>query len=214
MNKDTLNLHLEILDKERQEVLEKLLFLAKDFVLGGGTALALQLNHRKSFDFDFFSSSSIPKNLLEKITKIIPVENIAIDTSDELTFFTKDAIKLTFLFYPFVRTYPIIRSDYGLSLFPIKEIAIQKAYTIGRRGEYRDYYDLYFILNNNYIDLKEIISEAKKVYEGAFDEKIFLQQLVYFGDISNFNITPVSNNTLLTPDDVKRYFEDLVKSFV
>ena len=57
----------------------------------------------------------------------------------------------------------------------VLEIAIQKAYTIGRRGEYRDYYDLYFI---------------------------------------NFNITPVSDNTLLTPEDVNKYFEDLVKSFI
>jgi hypothetical protein len=69
----------------------------KEFVLGGGTALALQLNHRKSYDFDFFGQSDITKNLLEKISHAIPIQNIAVDSGDELTFFTAKDVKVTFL---------------------------------------------------------------------------------------------------------------------
>ena len=46
-----------ILDKKRQEVLKKLSFLKEKeygFYLAGGTAVALQLGHRDSIDFDFF----------------------------------------------------------------------------------------------------------------------------------------------------------------
>lgn len=214
MNKNILNIHLEILDKERQEVLQKLTPFTKGFILGGGTALALQLNHRKSFDFDFFSSSEIPKKLLETLSKALVIENIVVDTTDELTFFTQDSIKITFLYYPFNPIFEYIQTEEGLRLFPIKEIALQKAYTIGRRGEYRDYFDLYTILKNAHSSLQNIINGAKQMFGGAFDEKIFLEQLVYFGDITNFDIIPASDKPLPTQDEIKRYFEELVKTYI
>lgn len=46
------SIHLEILDKDRQKVFKKLRVFKQKAILGGGTALALQLNHRVSFDFD------------------------------------------------------------------------------------------------------------------------------------------------------------------
>lgn len=214
MSNNISNIHLELLDKDRQEVLQKLIPFAADFVLGGGTALALQLTHRKSFDFDFFSSSQISKKLLEKLSQVLPIENIVVDTLDELTFFTTATIKITFLYYPFKPLFDHIKIEGGLKIFPIKEIALQKAYTIGRRGEYRDYYDLYTILKNGDINLKELISGTKQVYKGAFDEKLFLEQLVYYGDIRSFDITPISKTQLLTPDELKQYFETLVKKYI
>lgn len=214
MNKNISNIRLDLLDKKRQEVLQKLLPFAKNFILGGGTALALQLNHRKSFDFDFFSSSAISKQLLEKLTLAIAIDNIVVDTPDELTFFSSNTIKITFLHYPFKIYFQPIEAENGLQLFSTKEIAIQKAYTIGRRGEYRDYFDLYTILKSGSINLSEIITRAKKIYDGVFDEKIFLQQLVYFGDISNFEIIPIFNKPLPTKEEVKQYFEKLVKIYI
>ncbi|MDO8570423.1 MAG: nucleotidyl transferase AbiEii/AbiGii toxin family protein [Candidatus Daviesbacteria bacterium] len=215
MNKNTLNLHLEILDSARGNLLQALIPLITGFILGGGTALALQIAHRQSFDFDFFSISPIPKKLLEKLSSKLKIKNIAIDTKDELTFFTEDNIKVTFLYYPFKPYNQIIKSENGLAIFPISEIALQKAYTIGRRGEYRDYFDLYFILKNNYLNLKQIISEAKKVYGSIFDEKIFLEQLVYFGDLLNFNIVPIKESALLSnPQDIKQFFQELINSYM
>ncbi len=214
MSNNISNIHLELLDKKRREVLEKLTLLARDFVLGGGTALTLQLAHRQSYDFDFFSSSQIPKRLLEKLSAALVIENISIDTLDELTFFTPDTIKITFLYYPFKPLFEHIKTEAGLRLFPIKEIALQKAYTIGRRGEYRDYFDLHTILKTGHISLREIIAGAKQVYGSVFDEKLFLEQLVYFGDITNFEVIPISDELLPTPDKIKQYFEELVKAYI
>src|SRR3989338_10538640 len=128
MMQSTSKIHLDVLDKRRQILLEKLLPLARDenFILGGGTTLALQIAHRKSFDFDFFSQSEIPKNLIEKLSPIISIANISADTGDELTFFTKKEIKITFLYYPFSHTFPLVTLENGLRLFPIKDIATQK----------------------------------------------------------------------------------------
>lgn len=45
--------HTSILDKNQKDILPKLSFLSKDgFYLAGGTALALQIGHRTSVDFD------------------------------------------------------------------------------------------------------------------------------------------------------------------
>ncbi len=154
--------------------MEKFVPYTGEYILGGGTALALQLAHRKSFDFDFFYSSPIPKNFLEKLSEVLEISTISVDSSEELTFFTKDEIKLTFLYYPFGYAFPLITLENGLTLFPVKDIAIKKAYTIGRRGEYRDYFDLYAILNSGYIDLLSLSRKQKKSTE------VFLRRRYFF----------------------------------
>lgn len=214
MKKHILKIHPDVLDNKRRDLLQKLLPFTRGFVLSGGTALALQLAHRKSFDFDFFNSSEIPRTLLETLSPKLAIEHVAVDTSDELTFFTQDAIKLTFLHYPFKPYFAQIDLGNGLFLFPVKEIALQKAYTIGRRGEYRDYFDLYTIFKHGYLQVDELMTIAKKVYGSVFDEKIFLQQLVYFGDLTNFDIVPASRTPLPSPDEVRQYFEKLVTHVV
>lgn len=214
MHKNISKLHLDILDNKRTKLLQTMTPYIKSFVLGGGTALALLLTHRKSFDFDFFSTSQIPKRLLEKLSQVLTIDNVAIDTLDELTLFTKNGIKITFLYYPFKPYFQILKIGKGLSLFSIQEIAIQKAYTIGRRGEYRDYFDLYTILKQGYINIKQIISVSEKVYGNAFSEKLFLEQLVYFGDLSSFSVIPVTNKSLPQPEDIKQFLADKVKGYV
>lgn len=213
MSKNISKIHPEVLDSKRKELLEKLVPYTKGFVLGGGTALALQIAHRKSFDFDFFSTSSIKRNLAEKLSGGIEIANISVDSADELTFFTKNGVKITFLYYPFAHAYPLEKLENGLALFSIGDIAVKKVYTIGRRGEYRDYYDLYTILKHNYITFEQLIAKAKKVYGSVFEEKIFFEQLVYFGDLLNFEIIP-SSKGLDNPKEVKSFFEGLVKKYI
>ena len=57
-----------ILDKKRLSILPLLNNFKKDFYLAGGTGLALQLGHRDSIDFDFFSKKDI--NTTELFLKI------------------------------------------------------------------------------------------------------------------------------------------------
>ncbi len=214
MKINTSNIHLEILDKERKELLEKLNLFGKDFILGGGTALSLQIAHRKSFDFDFFSQKEIPHILLEKLSKAVQIKSVAHNTGDELTFFDKDNIKSTFLFYPFKPHYGIVEVENGLRLFSTKEIAVQKAYAMGRRGEYRDYFDLYTILKDDHSSLDEIIRSAEMVYGNIFNSKIFLEQLVYLDDLLNFEIMTVADEKLPTRNEVRLYFEKEVRKYI
>lgn len=208
------SIHLDILDKDRQDVLTRLIPLTKGFVLGGGTALALQICHRKSFDFDFFSQQPISPKLLELFSRTFSIASVQTDLKDELTFLLSSEIKLTFLHYPFHRSFDLIELENGLTFFSVSDIAIQKAYTIGRRGEYRDYFDLYSILKKELISLERIIQKAEHTYGKAFDAKLFLQQLVYFDDLLNLTVIPIGKEEVPDPDDIKAFFEHIVSRYI
>jgi hypothetical protein len=60
----------------------------------------------------------------------------------------------------------------------------------------------------------QLISDAKQVYGSIFEEKIFLQKLVYFDDLLNFEIIPTNHKPLPTPEEVKAFFEELVEKYL
>jgi hypothetical protein len=177
----------EALSDKAKGIFPKLIHF-NDFCLAGGTALALQIRHRMSVDFDLFSEKDIPDNLFDKVKKTFSGCSLSLSVSNpgELTVFIEE-IKTTFLRYPFPILSEII--DYeGVKLLSVKEIAATKAYTIGRRGSYKDYVDLYFIIAGKYASLDEIIDLAEKKYGGEFNSRLFLEQLVYLGDIEDIEI--------------------------
>ncbi len=180
-------MHLEALNDSGKKIFP-LLHRFGDFYLAGGTALALQIGHRMSVDFDLFSQKEISKNLLSSVRKVFQDNSIAVsvNNSEELTLFI-DEVKVTFLIYPF----PILLDFIVLEEMPIlgiKELAATKAYTIGRRGSYKDYVDLYFVLNEKMLILEEILELAKKKYDKEFNGRLFLEQMAYLDDIEDTEI--------------------------
>jgi len=199
------------LDQKRQKLLEAIGNIADTFVLGGGTALALQIKHRQSFDLDFFSKGEIQENLLEKSQKNLKISRVSRDTPLELTFYV-DEVKVTFLHYPYKKVFETVATEKNLKYFPVKTIAILKAYTIGRRGAYRDYFDLYVLLKGKYVTLNEIIIKTQKIYGEIFNPKIFLEQLVYFDDLTDFEIIPIKDGqTIPSTNQIKEFLEQSVK---
>jgi hypothetical protein len=59
-------------------------------------------------------------------------------------------------------------------LLSVREIAATKAYTIGRRGAYKGYIDLYFILSEQHATLTDIIDVAEKKFGVEFNSRLFL----------------------------------------
>lgn len=206
-------MHPEILDNYRIQFLKKLAPEVPDFILGGGTALALQIGHRKSFDFDFFTAEEISSQLVLTIKSIIDIKTVAVNTISELTIFDQNDIKCTFLSYPFKPQFPYVSYE-KIRLFDVRDIVLHKAYVIGRRGEWRDYVDLYVILIGGYIEFKEVIHNAEIVYGSLFNPKLFLQQLVYFKDIQNFELESVTNVTLPERDALETYFSELANKYI
>lgn len=201
------SLYLDILTKDQKKTLETLKTFSKYGFLAGGTALALQLAHRRSYDFDMFCPKPIPKGFLFMVKKHFKKVQILVDTPDELSFISPPGVKISFVFYPFNPIFKTI-SIFTLKIYNWKEIALDKAYAIGRRGEWRDYIDLYFIIKTGF-PLKSVIKGAKRKFGDIFSGKLFLSQLCYLGDIKDFSIEFIKEE--IAPPELQNFFEREIK---
>jgi len=64
--------------------------------LAGGTALSLQITHRKSFDFDVFVGKEIDNKLRLEVKKVFGNVDFYVNSSDQISFATKRGINITF----------------------------------------------------------------------------------------------------------------------
>jgi len=195
------SIHLELLDKNRGEVFEALKIFREDAVLGGGTALCLQIAHRFSYDFDLFLPREITSRDFRILEKAFVLERVDLNTPDQLNVVTKSAVKVTLLYYPYERLFSDVQTE-SLSLISVKDLAADKAFTIGRRAAWRDYVDAYFLIKS-YISISELISLAEKKFAKVFNAKLFLEQICYFEDLEPAPIDFVGDHP--TNDEVKGF---------
>jgi len=143
----------------------------KDYTLIGGTALALQINKRKSEDFNFCIWS---KNLKKDKPKVDwPViekelESVGkLSSRDVLGFdqvnFILDGVRISFItkqtnLSPVIKPVVILNN---ISAADITAIGAMKIELILRRNEFKDYYDIYSILQEGK-SLKELVLSASK----------------------------------------------------
>lgn len=208
-------LHLEILDENRRLIFQKLSKFRSIGYLAGGTALALELGHRLSYDFDIFCDKEIAVNLSARIKRELIIIETLINNSDEFTFLTKNNIKISFIYYPF-KLHDLIINDKSLpiSLLSWQGIIATKAYALNRRNAWRDYLDIYYTIQNRLVSLEEIIRTAQRVYGELFNEKLFLAQLVYTDDISPLEIEKVQlSGQVVSLEKVKQYFQQLIANY-
>jgi len=84
-----------------------------------------------------------------------------------------------------------------------------KAYTIGRRGSFKDYIDLYFILHEQIDSLSGIIGNASKKYGDIFDPRLFLEQLRYMKDIEDKEIRFLKKE--ISEGKLEKFFAEKIK---
>lgn len=172
----------DILDAKRRQVLPLLKNFKADFYLAGGTGLALQLGHRDSIDFDFFSPKPINTIALYKKIKDIftghKIEKVQ-EEKDTLTIFIDDGIKISFFSYSYKLIGKVIQEE-NLNIASIIDIACMKLSAIVSRATNKDYVDLYFILQD--LPLGEILEPLKNKFPDL-DINLALKSLVYFKDV-------------------------------
>ncbi len=174
-----IKIYQDILDRKRRKLLSELSFLEKyGFYLAGGTALALQLNHRTSLDFDFYTEKKFDNRKLlleleEKFKDVILIQN------PEQTLIVKiNDIEVSFFHYPYPLISSFLKID-GVNLASKKDIAAMKIIAISDRGTKRDFIDIYFLLKE--FSLEEIFKFVKKKYPN-FNIYVGLRGLTYFVD--------------------------------
>lgn len=165
---------------KNQLVIVKRLKLPKTpgFYLGGGTALALQIDHRTSVDFDFYCLKNFDSlGLAQVISKTFPNTKVLFQAEDTLR--TEiGTTELSFFYYPYTLLKTLNKFD-GLSIASPADIAAMKLAAIVQRGTKRDFIDVYFLLNT--YSLEEIISFALKKYP-SYHTMLILRALIYFED--------------------------------
>ena len=142
----------------------------KPYILCGGTALAMQIGHRKSEDLDFMmwrkSKSekpevdwpSIEKELKAKIGEITLLNILGFDQVE----FVVSGVKFSFFvsenYNPIAQPIPYLGN---IRLADINAIMAMKIELMLRRMKMRDYYDIYAILEAGY-DISKGIESALK----------------------------------------------------
>ncbi|MEK7542355.1 MAG: nucleotidyl transferase AbiEii/AbiGii toxin family protein [Patescibacteria group bacterium] len=183
----------------------------KGFYLVGGTALALQIGHRLSVDFDLFSFQELPPNLLRQVKRVFSKSSLSVTyrVPEQLNLLI-DNVKTTFFFYE----YPVADSfvEYrGVSLASVREIAAMKAFAVGKRLAYKDYVDWHFMLKEEHVTLEEILLLCEKKFGNDFNDRLFLGQLVSMEDISSQKIEFLRD--AVDRATIEEFLKDTVRNF-
>ncbi len=203
-------MYYEILDKKRRKALPLLQGFKKDFYLGGGTALALQIGHRDSIDFDFFSTKNIDTTRIFSQIEDSFLGKDIVKTEEEkntLTVFIENSVKISFFTY----RYPLIKNtkkEKYLELASVEDIGCMKLSAITSRAANKDYIDIYYILKE-VICLEELLALTRKKFP-QINTNLILKSLVYFKDVE---IEPImfKENKEVDFSEVKEFLIEKVK---
>lgn len=174
-------MYLNILSKEQQALLPFIDQFKKKFILVGGTAIALQIGHRRSIDFDLFCTKPINKASIKKIIaeSSFPAQ-LLFEDGDSIHYLINQ-VKFTFLYYPFQIKASIAVTKH-LAMPDLLTLAAMKFYAMGRRAKWKDYVDIYMLIKDHF-SIHEVSQLASKLFNGGYSEKLFRQQIIYFEDI-------------------------------
>jgi hypothetical protein len=165
--------------KKYLEILGRSGLLSNSY-LAGGTGLALQLGHRISEDFDFFTTIDfIPRNFSSDLSKIFKFREEK--TSRGTLVGSINGIRFSLFNY----NYPLIFSpvEYlSIKIADLRDIAAMKIDTIASRGMKRDFIDLYYICQVGH-ELNVLFKIYEKKYHTSNSSITHLKKsLIYFDD--------------------------------
>ena len=172
-------LHLSTIETPTLELLMQLMQRPafQNMRLAGGTALALQIGHRKSVDLDLFGSVDFEtldwQEVFADFDSVIPIKR-----SKNINVFAINSIKVDFVNY----NYPWLNNillEKNIRMASLSDIAAMKLAAITGRGSKKDFVDIYFLLERFTLDqLLEFYQE--KYRDGS--SFLVLKSLSWFED--------------------------------
>lgn len=155
-----------------------------DMRLVGGTALALQLGHRKSIDIDLFGKFEADEYELTKLLGTLGELKILKKTNNILACIINGInVDIVNYHYPWLSD-PVIESDIKLS--SIDDIAAMKLAAVAGRGTKKDFIDIFFLLKD--YSLEEMLGLYNQKFRDG-DQFLVLKSLLYFDD-ANMDPSP------------------------
>ena len=178
--------HLEILPLEQREIWAKLAPIGEDFVLYGGTALALRLKHRPSIDFDFFTETILQPEVL--LGKLPFLKNATVLQSQTNTYTFQLPIKQHYVKLSFFGDLDFGRvgepepsSDGILWVASLQDLLATKLKVLMQRIERKDYVDIAALLRHG-LSLGSGLAAAQSLFGNTFSPVDCLRALEYFED--------------------------------
>jgi hypothetical protein len=182
---------LDVLPQSQRRLWPELDAVPSDFVLYGGTGLALYLGHRVSEDFDFFSSAGFdPDRLRSRLPFFRDLDPTDPDTwvhrkRDNLEAFVDRGGLVKVAFFggldPLQRIQDPLRANGSrVCVASLVDLAGMKMRVIQVRGNWKDYVDIHALAENG-IDLPMALAAAKAI-DRSFDPTTSIRALQYYGD--------------------------------
>ena len=173
----------------------------KRYTLVGGTGIAVQIGHRLSEDLDFcsFKQHVADKNRVDfaaikkelegvgKVDEVLVVEDSQVDlvfNGVKLTFFTND-----FTFRELKR----IAVENNVFVADLPAAGAMKVYVLPYRAKFRDYYDIYSLLQQG-VSIRDMVDGAARLSKFQISTKNYLSKLI---NGKRYEVDP--NFTLLQP---------------
>lgn len=151
----------------------------RDTRLVGGTALALQLGHRKSIDLDLFGKWDYSIDLQRLFGKIGRVEKQSGTADGKMQFYYINDVKVDIVSYEEYEWLDEPVCTDGVRLAGVRDIGAMKINAITNRGTRKDFVDLARLLDE--WTLKDVFGWYAAKYPNA-NPALALRRLSYFVD--------------------------------
>jgi hypothetical protein len=179
-----MKLFTEALGKKQQALLRRVgpFLTGRGFYLGGGTAVALQLGHRRSVDFDWFTPARIPDPLLLGGDLRKEGNHFVMGQVDRGTLHcTISGVRLSLFEYRYPLLKPLVRAAaFACQLASPVDLAAMKLASVAQRGAKKDFVDIYALIERGQ-PLGELMASYARKY-AAVDQGHLLYSLSYFED--------------------------------
>ncbi len=163
------SLYLETISEKMSQVMKVFsqTKVSEHFYLADGTALALQLEHRRSLDLDYFSPrEEIPSIRYALAQALESLEPLLADAAWGNLVFLAGEVRVGFYGYGYPLVAPL-RVEQGIALASLADIGLMKLDALQGRASRKDFHDLYDLCQR--IPLQDLLEMAAKKYLSTRD---------------------------------------------
>lgn len=177
---------LEALPQPQRGLWRELGDTPRDFVLYGGTALALRLGHRQSVDFDFFSSSHVDSARVLREVSYLQGAEVVQRSPDTLTCLVDRGGPVRVSFFGGLTLRRVADPDSlaapAVMIASLLDLAATKAEVVQARAAVKDYLDIDALIRRAGVSLSDALGAAGAVFGPAFNPVLTLKALCFFAD--------------------------------
>ena len=181
-----------------------------DFILAGGTALALQIGHRESKDIDLFTINKLDNAKCIKYFRETYNNVDIINDKENILQIMIGQLKVDMVSVKGIMIEPP-RVEENLKMFGIKDIAGMKLLAIQQRKQAKDYIDIAYLLQEMSLEDMFDTYKIKNNTDNVYNAKCSLLDVNRVNPYTWSNIKMFRNDILIS--EIPRIFEIEIKKY-